>query len=272
MITHRDCPLNKRNLVVTTDDQPAAQPAGWKGKTKRKAKQPVDTDAQQPVAKRNKTNKAQRKTEQPVVGTDAQQPKTKKRKNRKRKAAEIEAAHVDVSDDSDDSLGDSDYFHALGEPHAQPTTPAVARSVEKPSPPLIPRFNPKVNDSVLAQWKRNQLFLAHVTHINDGSYTVYFVEDSKVKKGLRLTQLRPLQENLTSVIPRCQPVRENTEWYFHGAKDLEKGRWKVRSLGPKNTYVCVRITGDGKNIENFDIGYVMSEIREQTETARENGP
>ena len=170
---------------------------------------------------------------------------------------------------SDNLSDDSDYFDALGD---KPTTPTVVPTVHKPSPPLIPRFNPKVNDSVLAQWKRNQFFLAHVTHINAGSYTVYFVEDAKVKKGLRLTQLRPVQENLQSVIPRCQPVRTNAEWYFDGADDLEKGRWKVRALGPQNTYVCVRITGGGKNIEKFDIGYVMSQIRATTETARENGP
>ena len=59
----------------------------------------------------------------------------------------------------------------------------------------------------------------------------------------------------------------NMEFFFDGAPDLASGRWKVRRI-VDNEFVCTRLTGGGvnpKNLENFDIGYVMSEVINQHE-------
>ena len=45
--------------------------------------------------------------------------------------------------------------------------------------------------------------------------------------------------------------------------DFPPGRWLVRRI-QGNTYVCSRLTGTGKNLEEFDIGYVMSQVRSQS--------
>ena len=40
-----------------------------------------------------------------------------------------------------------------------------------------------------------------------------------------------------------------------------------------NEFVCVRLSGGGSlNLENFDISYVMGEVRAEEEYVRERGP
>ena len=92
---------------------------------------------------------------------------------------------------------------------------------------------------------------------------------------MKADQLRPLPASCDSVIPRVHPVRNQSEWYFDGDDDLAPGRWKVRAFGPANTYVCLRQSGGGpneQNLEQFDIGYVLRQLRESYEAKRERGP
>ena len=76
--------------------------------------------------------------------------------------------------------------------------------------------------------------------------------------------------------PDPMPTRHqflNQEFYFDGMADLSAGRWRVRRvIHEKNVYVCTRLTGFGKNIEEFDIGYVMHRVRDEAERVRERGP
>ena len=54
------------------------------------------------------------------------------------------------------------------------------------------------------------------------------------------------------------------------AEDLPAGRWKIRKL-EKNEYVCTRLTGgtpSSTNVERFDIGYVMEQVKVQHEFHR----
>ena len=100
---------------------------------------------------------------------------------------------------------------------------------------------------------------------------MYFVDDSQSKDKLLITDLRPAP--LTSVglgsMTRASLVRENAEWWFDGADDLEKGHFIVKSIATDNNYVCVRRTGGGgKNIEEFDIGHVMRTICDARERMR----
>ena len=74
----------------------------------------------------------------------------------------------------------------------------------------------------------------------------------------------------------------NAEFYCDGLDEDEEqglpavsaGRWKVRRIDG-NECVCVRLSGGNRNdtnIVNFDIGYVIGEVREEEEYVRERGP
>ena len=52
---------------------------------------------------------------------------------------------------------------------------------------------------------------------------------------------------------------------------LLPGRWKVREI-VGNEYRCDRMSGDGKQVENFDIGYVHRAHQEAWQHLREQGP
>ena len=72
-----------------------------------------------------------------------------------------------------------------------------------------------------------------------------------------------------------QPKRAdmlNRTFNFEGDHELPPGVWKVRQLlNDRNEYVCTKIRGPGlTNKDNFDIGYVMSTIREEEERVRQN--
>ena len=155
---------------------------------------------------------------------------------------------------------------------APPSTPVAAAPVINTTP-TIPTFSPQVGDNVYARWKRNMWYLAHVTHHVGDKYTVYYVEDSKVK-NLTLVDLRPAPLTASGLgsMTRSMLVHQNVEWWFDGADDLDEGHWIVRSIGPKNTFVCVRRTGgsaSSQNVEKFDIGYVMRTIRDARERVRQ---
>ena len=58
----------------------------------------------------------------------------------------------------------------------------------------------------------------------------------------------------------------------NGLDPIAPGRWKVRRI-VGNEFVCVRLSGGGPlNLENFDISYVMGEVRAEEEYVRERGP
>lgn len=59
------------------------------------------------------------------------------------------------------------------------------------------------------------------------------------------------------------------EFFEEGDESFPSGRFRVRMI-KDNTYLCVRLTGEGYNSEYFDIGYVMSVIRSAEELSREN--
>ena len=49
------------------------------------------------------------------------------------------------------------------------------------------------------------------------------------------------------------------------------GRWKVRRM-VDNEYVCCRLSGQGKNMANFDIGHVIRQVQNRAQEIRELGP
>jgi len=149
--------------------------------------------------------------------------------------------------------------HDRAAPHAGPVTPPI---------PIRCRF--KIGDNCLAQFNGGW-YLAQVFDFDDhaGTYSVYFPGDSKTKTRVRPQSLRDP--------PATSPSRhefQNKEFYFDGDDDLPSGRWKVRRIiHNKNTFSCVRLTGGGHvNIDEFDIGYVMRQVKVEEEGFREHGP
>ena len=60
------------------------------------------------------------------------------------------------------------------------------------------------------------------------------------------------------------------EFFFDGSSDLPEGRWKVRQLRD-NQFRCTRLTGTGANVKNFDIGYVIKQYMQESDTRHESG-
>ena len=117
------------------------------------------------------------------------------------------------------------------------------------------------------------MFLAQLFQVDDDGYHVYFV-NAPDDDDTRVVSLDRLSPESTPSPKRADFL--NAEFYFDGAPDLARGRWKVRRIeGDNNQYVCVRLSGGTtrcKSLEHFDISYVMSEVRAEEEYVRERGP
>ena len=140
----------------------------------------------------------------------------------------------------------------------------------------------QLGSNVIAKWRARSWFLSHICEVKgrgaDAKYTVYCPIDDKTKSGLTYKDIRPFveSENGSSNLTRAQVVKENMTFFFKGDKVVSPSTWRVRSCDHKrNEFRCVRIKPDnarGPNVDNFSIGYVMEQITEQKELARERGP
>ena len=125
----------------------------------------------------------------------------------------------------------------------------------------------QVGQSVTAQFDNKGWYLAHVCGFDKGLYTVYFVECGTVKDKLDPAKLRAD----TSVYPtRADMI--NKEWFFDGDDEVGPGKWKVRRiLHEENTFQCTRLTGEGSNLEKFDVGHVITQYVDQEKHRRNMG-
>ena len=133
-----------------------------------------------------------------------------------------------------------------------------------PPEPLRMVFN--VGNNCLAKWKgTNCWYLAQVVSIEDNKYTLYFPEDGKLIDGYTPNRVRSEQTPT-----RTRAWFLNKTFFASADEDLPAGMWKVRRLENRGIeFVCTRLTGPGKNIENFDVGYVMRAVTETMEKNRE---
>ena len=131
--------------------------------------------------------------------------------------------------------------------------------------PIRQRF--QVGQSVVAQFEGKGWYLAHVRNFDKGLYEVYFVECGTVQKSLKDSELRPD----TSMYPtRAQMV--NKEWFFDGDAEVARGTFKVRQVNhDANTFRCTRLTGEGTNIEDFDVGDVITQYVDHEKHRRQMG-
>ena len=122
-----------------------------------------------------------------------------------------------------------------------------------------PQFSPIPGDNVLVTQEK-QVFLAQLVKVEGDDYHVYYV-DAPEDDDTGVVSLDQLKPETTPSCKRCDYL--NAEFYFDGAPDLEYGRWKARRI-QGNEFVCVRLSGGtnrSQNIENFDISYVMDQVR-----------
>ena len=146
------------------------------------------------------------------------------------------------------------------------------KDIQKASPSSRVVVKPKQmyhpGDNVLVRWAPKQWFLAHVTSFKDGKYDVYFPGDSETKKGVSPSHVRPFKEK--HVYKRGDVL--DRDFYFEGDTDLPGGMWRIRRLdNSKNVYVCSSLSScTSKNLEDFDIGYVLRQIVSQEQKVRES--
>ena len=152
-----------------------------------------------------------------------------------------------------------------------PAPPPPQRRGPGPATPPIPvRCRLNIGDNCLAQFKGGW-YRAQVFDFDDpsGTYSVYFPSD-----GMTKTRVRPQALRAPSTTSASRREFQDKEFYFDGDTDLPPGRWKVRRIiHKKNTFMCGRLTGEGNvNMDEFDIGYVMRQVKKEQEGFRENGP
>ena len=256
MTTHSDCPMNPRNLRK----QPAATPVGIE-----------ESDSQIPAKKRSKKN-LQCKCGATTHRTTRHRLCPLNKKNVK--SAVTKSAVTNYSSSATSSSVD-----AVAKKSPSSTTSSVdavtksSSSVTSSSVEAIAKKSPssttfQVGDCCLAQWRRNQWFLAHVTRVSPSGTDVYFPGDGQTKKNLSEKHLRPCEGCVT-------PVRRGeligSEFDYDGDDTVPAGKFKVRRI-KGNCYVCVRLTGEGPNnlVDDFDIGYVMKTVRRAREVIRGN--
>ena len=138
--------------------------------------------------------------------------------------------------------------------------------------PPRPRFVPRLHDNVNAMWKRRKWYLAHIISIDVGGvckYSVYFPGDGKVKRGLSLDEIRPVDPS-ANLTRRTELIGKT--FYFDGDHELGPGLWKVRRM-TDTTYVCLlqsECAPSQKNQDEFDIGYVMRRVKAEAEERRQH--
>ena len=145
---------------------------------------------------------------------------------------------------------------------------AATESTTTSTPPLPTRHTQKfqIGDNVNAMWKKKQWYHGHVTGFKNNRYDIYFPCDGTCKSNVRPEHVRA---KCTSVSLHTRRDMLDKVFYYDEDNDLNPGQWKVRRI-VGNEFVCTRLTGDGCNQENFDIGYVMRMIQADNERVRQS--
>ena len=152
-----------------------------------------------------------------------------------------------------------------------PPPPSSTPSPPPPTPPSTPPptpYLPTVGRNALVRYRRNEWYLAHITSRNeDGRYDVYFPEDFKVKKSVPASNIRPVDSSCT------EPTRGELlgkVFFYPGDDEIPAGKWTVRRL-QGNEYTCTCCDPKATlNIDNFEVGYVISCYKKDLQRRHEN--
>lgn len=183
---------------------------------------------------------------------------------------ESQCPSVDNEDsvDWDAPIRKDEIFDPLSDDRS--TASSSTTSPPRAQPVVESEFAPTPGDNVLVT-EGKRVFLAQLFKIDGDDYHVYFV-NAPGDDDVRIVGLHQLKPEITPSRRRSDYL--NAEFYFDGAPDLASGRWKVRRI-EGNEFVCVRLSGgthSSQSRENFDVSYVMGEVRAEEEYVRERGP
>ena len=206
----------------------------------------------------------------------------------------------DATDDGDkneeDSLKDeseeNDKSKAPDDKSKAPDDKSKAPDVAKPAPNQLDAEQPaaKQPDAAKPAPKKHvfnrgdnvtvtlgkKVYLGQLYKIQGDKYHVYYVDTGETA----ILSLKQLSPDKFKARTRAQYL--NAEFYCDGLEEdkeqelpaVSAGRWKVRRIDG-NEYMCTRLSGGGThdiNLVNFDIGYVIGQVREEEEYVRERGP
>ena len=137
------------------------------------------------------------------------------------------------------------------------------------APDDVPTF--QIGANVLAKWGRSW-YLSHVCGVQGlgkfAVYDVYCPVHETVKTKLNWKKVRVFDNKF--VPSRAMCVKDNVTFFADGET------WKVRAVHNEiNQFRCVRISpanGPGTNIDNFEVGFVLKQVREEYEQRMERGP
>ena len=269
----RLCPQNPKNVVSSPPSTPVKDPVA-KPKTKPQSRSPPPSPP--PALTTHKTKRFAGKTPRfPVPSTPV--------KDSDDDASAMFSSDLDSEfEDSEFEDGDSDFFFGkepvpLSQPPpvGEPITPdceGLAGYFEPPvpTPPLPSRQRFETYTNVNAKYERSRL-LAHVIDYQDGNYTVYFLFNSEIVKGL---QESDLSEYDGTYITRGEML--GNEFFDEGDEKVSPGRFRVEEVMHKeNEYKCIRLTGskseDIGKLSNYDIAAVIKAYETQKQEARERG-
>ena len=73
-------------------------------------------------------------------------------------------------------------------------------------------------------------------------------------------------------LTRADYVKHSVKFWYEGDADIPLSQWVVRRVKhTKNVFTCSRVvpeTCPGPNIDDFEIGYVISQVRDEEERIR----
>ena len=154
-------------------------------------------------------------------------------------------------------------------PPPKPTTrkSPPRKPTTKKTPPPKPTIY-KAGDNVFAKHK-NQWYHAHISWARpNGNYDIYFPADGMKKQNVLTKNLKNVDKSSSRTL-MCRYDCLNKVFMFEGDNDCKSGHFKVRALFNKTSeFKCVRVSGSGLNVDNFDIGYVMNVMKEEKELER----
>ena len=134
----------------------------------------------------------------------------------------------------------------------------------------------------MAKWSPRKWYWSHICGVRpdrfDRSlkiYDVYCPISSTVKKNIRGDSVR-LMTDPEKHLTRADYVKHGVKFWYDGDADIPLSQWVVRRVKhAKNVFTCARLvpeTCPGPNIDDFDIGFVIQQVRDEEECMREQGP
>ena len=130
----------------------------------------------------------------------------------------------------------------------------------------------------MAKWAPRKWYWSHICGVRPDPYDpslkmydIYCPISKAVKKNVRANCVRPMadpERHLT----RADYIKNSVKFWYEGDADIPLSQWVVRRVKhAKNVFTCSRVvpeTCPGPNIDDFEIAYVIAQVRDEEERIR----